>query len=73
MEIHSEQWPSLHTNSNAYLRPYNGSIFEVHEHYKNVFPEPEFDKINNDDINLNRSVSSSSSPLVWLKSSFGFN
>jgi|APSaa5957512535_1039671.scaffolds.fasta_scaffold215942_1 hypothetical protein len=67
MEIKGEEWPHIHTNNESYLRPYNGSIFTVHEHYKMVFPEKEFDKID-DDVVENKTNTSmmGSSGLVRL-------
>ena len=34
-----DKWISNHTNDEEYLRPYNGSIFELRHQYSNVFPE----------------------------------
>ena len=41
-----DQWPSNHTDENTYIRPYNGSIFNLRHCYKQIFHEKRFDKIN---------------------------
>ena len=38
-EFDFDEWPSLHNHEQTYLRPYNGSIFEIRKNYKKVFPE----------------------------------
>ena len=42
MKIEVPEWPQIHTNKEAFLRPYSGSIFKIREKYQKVFPEPEF-------------------------------
>lgn len=34
-----DEWPSTHTDKTKYLRPFNGSIFDVRDMYYKVFPE----------------------------------
>ena len=34
-----DNWISNHTNDEEYLRPYNGSIFEIRNAYEEVFHE----------------------------------
>lgn len=34
-----DEWPSTHVDKNKYLKPFNGSIFEMRNEYKNIFPE----------------------------------
>jgi hypothetical protein len=47
LRIASPNWPDVHTNDEMCLRPYNGSLFEVQNEYKNIFKEAEFDKVDN--------------------------
>lgn len=42
LEFDFDEWPGTHTNDETYLRPYNGSIYEIRNHYQTVFPEEEF-------------------------------
>jgi hypothetical protein len=44
-----DEWPSTHTNDEMYMRPYNNSIYSIRQHYKTVFPEEEFDEIDEND------------------------
>ena len=39
MEFKFEEWPSIHTNSETVLKPYNGSIFGLKDKYDDIFPE----------------------------------
>lgn len=71
MEIKCDEWPQIHTNDKSYLRPYNGSLFTVHENYKTCFPEKEFEKLN-DDGALNSS-SNDSSALASLMNMMSFS
>jgi len=41
-------WPGNHTNLERYIRPYNGSLFQIRQQYRNVFPEPEFEPLKHD-------------------------
>ena len=34
-----DEWPSQHTDDNKYLRPYNGSIFDIQFAYDTIFHE----------------------------------
>lgn len=40
-----DEWPSSHTNDQFYNRPYNGSIFDLRYNYSSVFPEKEFEEL----------------------------
>lgn len=45
-----DEWPSQHTDNTKHLRSYNGSIFDIRDHYKTVFHEDRFaDVINSGD------------------------
>ena len=50
-----DEWPGTHSDNESYLRPFNHSIFELRHCYKEVFPEPEFDIIEEqeDTISIN--------------------
>lgn len=37
-----DEWPSQHTDASKYRRPYQGSIFDVRDHYNKVFHEESF-------------------------------
>lgn len=37
-----DEWPSTHTDDDSYLRPYNGSIFELRKKYSEIFFEEHF-------------------------------
>jgi len=41
-EFDYDEWPGTHTNDENYIRPYNGSIYDVRHNYSTVFPEEEF-------------------------------
>jgi hypothetical protein len=46
-----DEWPSSHFNPDQHLRAFNENIFMIRKHYKTVFPEEEFDPMNdNDDV-----------------------
>jgi len=40
-----DQWPSNHTDEGTYIRPYNGSLFNMRHCYKEIFHEKRFDLI----------------------------
>lgn len=40
-----DEWPGSHSNDKLLRRPYNSSIFELRNNYKEVFPEPEMEDI----------------------------
>ena len=44
-----DEWPSIHFDHEKYIKPYNGSIFELRESYFKIFDEPHF-QISNEDI-----------------------
>ena len=46
MEFDFDEWPSTHTNNDKYIRPYNGSIFDLRGSYDKIFLEKEFAPIN---------------------------
>ena len=41
-EFDLDEWPSTHFNDEEYLRPYNENLFDLRKHYKTVFPEDDF-------------------------------
>ena len=43
--IDYDQWISNHTNDGEYLRPYNGSLFNLMNQYNKIFSGPEFEAI----------------------------
>ena len=45
MEFSFDQWPSIHRDSQSYLRAYNNSIFELRNSYADIFHEPGFASI----------------------------
>ena len=45
MTIDFDEWPSSHTNKERYLRPYNGSIFQIRHDYEKIFQGEEFKKM----------------------------
>ena len=36
-----DTWPNVHTDTEKYLKPYNGSIFDIRSQYKSIFPDIE--------------------------------
>ena len=38
-----EEWPTTHSDRKEYIRPYNGSIFEVRNKYREIFFEDRFE------------------------------
>lgn len=38
-----DDWPGNHWNEEECIRPYTGSFFQIRHAYKTVFPEKEFD------------------------------
>jgi hypothetical protein len=44
-----DEWPSSHFNPDQHLRAFNENIFMIRKHYKTVFPEEEFDPMNDDE------------------------
>lgn len=45
MQFDYDEWPGSHTNRSTEIRPFNGSIFELMHSYSKVFPEKEFQPI----------------------------
>jgi hypothetical protein len=43
MTIDYDEWPSSHTNKERYLRPYNGSIFQIRHDYSKIFAGQDFE------------------------------
>jgi hypothetical protein len=37
-----DEWPSTHIDAETYIRPYNGSIFDIRSNYRNIFYEENF-------------------------------
>lgn len=37
-----DDWPSTHHDETTYYRPYNGSIFDIRNHYRTIFHEKKF-------------------------------
>lgn len=46
MEFEFDAWPSIHSHDDSYIRPYNGSLFDLRDHYREIFPESELKPIN---------------------------
>ena len=38
-----DEWPSIHQCDKDEQRAYSYNIFEIRKHYKDIFPEPEYD------------------------------
>jgi len=36
-----DEWPNTHVIKTKYIRPYNGSLFNLRGQYPNIFPEKE--------------------------------
>ena len=50
-----DEWPSTHTVQDSFIRPYNGSIFELRNAYSEVFHEDKFKNLDtNDDGKLDK-------------------
>jgi hypothetical protein len=47
-EFDYDEWPGTHTNEESCFRPYNGSIYKIRNSYRMVFPEDEFEEMNDD-------------------------
>lgn len=45
MTIDYDEWPSSHTNKERYLRPYNGSIFQIRHDYSKIFVGEDFEPL----------------------------
>ena len=44
-----DEWPSSHTDSVEYIRPFNDSIFNLRESYNKIFHEARFNTDPNDE------------------------
>ena len=44
-----DDWPGTHDYEEMESRPYNGSIFNIRNAYRDVFSEDHFEPIDNDD------------------------
>ena len=53
-----DEWPSTHTDDRKYIRPYNGSIFEIRNHYRSIFCEDRFEIIDEDVVAVDKVDSS---------------
>ena len=42
MKIDFDEWPATHTVQEKFLRPYNGSIYDLRNDYSNIFHEKKF-------------------------------
>ena len=45
MEFDYDEWPSNHTNNSFEIRAYHESIFTLRHHYRTVFPEKDFEEM----------------------------
>jgi hypothetical protein len=45
-----DEWPSTHVDDETYYRPYNGSIFDIRSHYRNIFFEDSFLEQGEDEV-----------------------
>lgn len=50
-----DEWPSTHVNAETYYRPYNGSIFEIRNHYRTIFHEDDFKEPGENEIQADTS------------------
>lgn len=41
-----DEWPGTHTIPEKFIRPYTGSLFNLREGYRDVFPEKQFAPVN---------------------------
>lgn len=53
-----DEWPSTHSDEKKYIRPYNGSIFEIRNHYRSIFVEDRFEIIDEDVVAVEKVDSS---------------
>lgn len=51
-----DEWPSTHNIKEKFIKPYSGSLFELRDAYRIVFPEKQFALI--DDTNTRESMNS---------------
>jgi hypothetical protein len=50
--IDFDEWPSMHTDNDSYMMPYNGAIFDLRYNYRKIFKNPELEPIDEDaDLN----------------------
>ena len=45
-----DEWPSTHHDFTTYYRPYNGSIFDIRNHYRTVFNDKQFEIPEEDEV-----------------------
>ena len=50
-----DEWPSTHVDDNKYSRPYNGSIFDIRECYRDIFWEQSFEAIDDESTEFDSS------------------
>ena len=43
-----DEWPSTHIDSNTYIRPFNNSLFDIRESYRDIFWEEKFKALNDE-------------------------
>ena len=55
MTFDYDEWPSTHQESEDYMRPYNGSIFDIRKHYRQIFHEERFVVADEDNCNIDSS------------------
>lgn len=55
-EFDYDDWPSTHNNQSEELRPFNENLFQLREHYKTVFPEKEFNSIDDQNKEKDKQV-----------------
>ena len=48
IKIDFDEWPSVHPSDKELMRGYSFPIFEIRKHYRNIFPEDEFEPMNMD-------------------------
>jgi hypothetical protein len=44
-----DEWASTHTDDTTYHKPFNGSIFELRDMYRNIFWESQFEVVDDDE------------------------
>jgi hypothetical protein len=54
LEFDYDEWPGTHTDEDTYLRPYNGSIYDIRHCYKDVFPEEELQGLDPNNVETDK-------------------
>ena len=62
-----DEWPSSHFNPDWHLRAFNENIFMIRKHYRTVFPEEDFDPMEDDDGGQKKNKKYDSSKVYKIK------